>query len=102
MTGSADELDAFYAALKEGVTVETFLRLYGKILGGVRSRGFTEHYRLGKGRLKKLSDEVTPAARFVRTYAKPGDRISFALDNSRNVCSVASGTNIRFSLPDMK
>jgi hypothetical protein len=77
--GKKDELDDFHAILTGGTTGEVFLNQYDKIFGFVHSHGSTRDYRLGRGRMKRLRDEVTPVARFVRTCAEPEDRIWFTM-----------------------
>lgn len=86
MAGKEDELDEFYAALKQGLTVKAFLDRYHAILGFVRSHGLMADYRLGKGRVKKLSDEVTPVARFADKFAEPNNSIRFNLSDKYPDC----------------
>ena len=83
-----DELERFYAALKCGTTVEDFIARHERILPFIHSTGRTSDHRKGKGNLKRLSDEITPAARFVKKYAPREDRIQFPLDNSDWDCNV--------------
>ena len=81
MAGEEDKLDDFYTTIKSGTTVSNFLEKYECIFRFIHSEGLTKDYRLGSGRVKKLRDEVTPVARFVRQFAAPTDRISFALSD---------------------
>ena len=88
MAGKNDELDDFYAALKSGTAVASFLKNYERTIGFIHAENLTEDYRLARGRVKKLCDEVTPVARFVREYASLEDQIWFALDNTAPDCRV--------------
>jgi hypothetical protein len=89
MIRNMDQLDDFYAVLKRGLTVEDFLGRYDDIVGFIHSHGLTKDYRLGRRRVKKLCDEVTPVARFAKTHAQPKDQIRFALDNSHPDCVIS-------------
>ncbi len=91
MPGKKSELDDFYAALKSGTTVANFLERYDGIFQFIHKKGLTKDYRLAKGRMKKLRDEVCPVARFVRMHATPEDRIRFALDDTAPDCFVKHG-----------
>ena len=96
MTGEEDKLDDFYTTIKSGTTVSNFLEKYDCIFRFIRSEGLTEHYRLGSGRVKKLRDEVTPVARFVRKFAELEDRILFALsDKTPDCCVMHEGNRLR-------
>lgn len=88
MAANKDELDDFYDVLKSGITVKSFLEKHAEIFGFVHARGLTNDYRLGKGRMKKLRDEIAPVARFVRAHTKPEDRIRFALDSTHPDCTL--------------
>ena len=88
MAGKKDELGDFYAALKSGTTVASFLDRYERIIQFIHKEGLTKDYRLARGRVKKLRDEVSPVARFVREHAAPEDRIWFALDDTAPDCCV--------------
>ncbi len=91
MTSGKDELGDFYATLKSGTSVASFLEQYKHIIGFIHAEGLTEDYRLARGRVKRLSDEVSPVARFVRKHAAPEDRIWFALDYTAPDCCVRHG-----------
>ena len=86
MTRNKDALDDFYAALKKGITIEDFLRRREEIFQFVKTHGLTNDYKLGRGRVSELRDEVIPIARFVRDHALPDDEIRLALDNSYPDC----------------
>ena len=88
VTVEADGLHSFYAVLKRGTTVADFLDRYECVIEFIHKEGLTESYRLARGAVKKLRDEVTPIARFVRTHAAPKDRIWFALSASSPDCHV--------------
>ncbi len=88
MAANKDELDDFYDVLRSGITVESFLEKHAEIFGFVHARGLTNNYRLAKGRVKKLRDEIAPVARFVRAHTKPEDRIRFALDDTHPDCTL--------------
>ncbi len=91
MAGEEDELDDFYTALKGGTTVASFLERYERIIQFIHKEGLTKDYRLARGRVKKLRDEVSPVARFVREHAAPEDRIWFVLDDTAPDCCVKHG-----------
>ncbi len=93
MPGENDELDDFYTALKSGTTVARFLEQYEHIIGFIHAERLTEDYRLGKGRVKRLRDEVSPVARFVREHASLEDQIWFALDYTAPDCCVRHGVD---------
>ncbi len=88
MAGEADELHNFYAVLKRGTTVADFLDRYERVIQFIHKENLTKSYRLAQGAVKKLRDEVSPVARFVRMHAAPEDRIWFALSNSAPDCCV--------------
>jgi hypothetical protein len=83
---SRDKLNNFYEALTSGLTVKSFLCRLTDIYEFIHSRGLTNDYRLGKRRMKKLRDEVTPVARFVKTYAHLEDRVQLTMDNKFPDC----------------
>ncbi len=91
MAGEKNELDDFYTALKSGTTVANFLERYDGIIRFIRKESLTKDYRLGRGRVKKLRDEVSPVTRFVRKHAAPEDLICFALDDTAPDCIVKHG-----------
>lgn len=84
----SDDLDRFYELAKIGARVDNFLQRYDALFPFIHSTGLTSEYRLGKSRLKRLRDEVTPAARFIRQHAAPDDQIQFPLNNSVPDCNV--------------
>ena len=86
--GEKNELDDFYTVLKRGTTVANFLDRYERIIQFIHEEGLTKGYRLARGPVKKLCDEVSPVARFVRKHAAPEDRIWFALDDTAPDCCV--------------
>jgi hypothetical protein len=88
MTTDKDRLDCYYTALKAGLTVGVFLEQHRRVLEFVHAHGLTEDYRLGRGRTKKLRDEVAPVARFARTCTEPNDRIRFALNDTYPDCVI--------------
>ena len=90
MAGEKDELDDFYAALKSGTTVASFLERYDRIFP-FDKEALTKDYRLARGKVKKLRDEVCPVARFVKKHAALEDRIWFTLDNNAPDCRVKHG-----------
>lgn len=87
-----DNIEAYCELLRKGTTVSNFLKGFKCIISHVRDAGLDGQYRLGKKEsgidLKKLRDEVSPVARFVRAYAQPDDKISFRLDNGFPDCTV--------------
>jgi len=91
VAGEKDELDDFHIALKSGTTVASFLKRYERIIQFIHEEGRTKDYRLARRPVKKLRDEVSPVARFVRKHAAPEDRIWFALDDTTPDCCVRHG-----------
>lgn len=87
----ADVLDEFLAKLREGTTVREFLDDRAKVLEFVRSGTLLSDYRLGRGRAKRLRDEIEPAARFAAEQCAADDRIQFPLDNGASDCNVWHG-----------
>jgi hypothetical protein len=61
------------------------MRLFSQRL---RSHGLVEDYRLGRGRMKRLRDEVTPVALFLSEHAGSSDKIQFPLNNHVPDCNV--------------
>ncbi len=86
--GEKNELDEFYTVLKRGTTVASFLDRYERIIQFIHEESLTKDYRLARGPVKKLCDEVSPVERFVRKHAAPEDRIWFALDDTAPDCCV--------------
>ncbi len=68
------------------MTVRRLLEQLQETIEFVHDSGFTESFRLGQGRTKKLRDEVVPVARFLRAVSEPQDRIQFSLDNAFPDC----------------
>ncbi len=91
MVGENDELDDFFTALKSGTTVASFLERYERIIQFIHKEDLTKDYRLARRRVKKLRDEVSPVARFVRGHAALEDRIWFVLDDTAPDCCVKHG-----------
>ncbi len=89
--GEKNELDEFYTVLKRGTTVASFLDRHERIIQFIHEEGLTKDYRLARGRPKKLCDEVSPVARFVREHAASEDRIWFALDDTAPDCCLKHG-----------
>lgn len=81
MGNEFDELDVFYSTISNGTTVSDFLRRYSAIIPFIHSAGMTKDFRLKRSRVKKLSDEIAPTARFARAHAKPEDRIRFSFSD---------------------
>jgi hypothetical protein len=89
VTGNNRCLDDFYEALKAGLTVEDFLQHHHAIFELVHSAGLTHDYRLARKPVKKLRDEITPAAYFCSSHAAPRDLIRFNLDSNYPDCTLA-------------
>lgn len=83
-----DDLDRFYEVMKSGTSVDDFLHCHAAIFSFIHSAGLTPEYRLGSGRLKRLRDEITPVARYVRQSAALDDWIQFPLNSSTPDCNV--------------
>ena len=83
-----DAIDEFYSLIKAGTCVGELLRQYTALFPFIHSMGLTPDYRLGKGRLKRLFDEVTPVTRVVRRCAGLDDRIQFPLNSSVPDCNL--------------
>lgn len=83
-----NEIDRFYSLLQSGMSVAEFLRCYEGLFPFIRSNGLTLEYRLAKGPLKRLRDEVTPAYQFIRQHAALDDKIQFPLDDGPHDCNI--------------
>ncbi len=88
---SVDQLDAFNAALKGGITVAEFLGTYRQVMEFVHAAGLIGKFRLAADPLKKLRAEVAPVVRFARCHVAPEDRIQFPLNDSVPDCNVWHG-----------
>ena len=78
---SDPELREFFAKLSLGLSVAAFLQALEAIYGYTRASGMIHDFRLGRGQVKKLRDEVTPLARFVRRNASPDDIVSMPISD---------------------
>jgi hypothetical protein len=81
-----DQLDEFYDSLRRGMTVADFTKRFDEIFHFIESENLVSDYRLGKGRTKRLRDEVGPAANFLKSEAASEDQVQFPLDNSSDDC----------------
>jgi hypothetical protein len=86
-----DDLERFYGLVKEGTKVDEFLRHHTALYPYIKSNGLIPEYRLGKGRMKRLRDEIGPVAIFVSSHATSTDRIQLPLDSSAPDCNVWHG-----------
>jgi len=77
-----DVFDSFYEQIKSGLEVSEFLGLHAALFPEIKAHGLVEDYRLGRGRMKRLRDEITPVALFLRGHADSSDRVQFPLNNS--------------------
>jgi hypothetical protein len=83
-----DDLANFYDLIRAGTRVDEFLRHFTALFPFIHANGLTAAYRLGKGRTKRLRDEVTPVATLIRHHAAPEDRIQFPLNSGVPDCNV--------------
>jgi hypothetical protein len=83
-----DTFDSFYEQLKSGLEVGDFLERHAALFGEIRAHGLVDDYRLGRGRMKRLRDEVTPVALFLPGHADNSDEIQFPLNNNVPDCNV--------------
>ena len=83
-----DDLDRFYEVVKSGTRVDAFLGEFKLIFPFLRANGLKEEYRLARGRVKRLRDEITPVAIFAGRYAAPHDRIQFPLNSDVPDCNI--------------
>ena len=96
MPSKTDNLDNFYVDLRHGLSVASFLERYQSAIRFIHATGLTNDFRLGKGKTKRLRDEVSPVARFVKQNAAPEDRIAFTLDNTfPDCCIIHEGGHLR-------
>jgi hypothetical protein len=86
---SKDALDIFVDRVKRGICVEEFLSCYDELFSFVHSSGLTADYRAARGRLKCLRDEITPAVRFIRLHAAPGDQVQFSMSSEVPDCIIS-------------
>lgn len=86
------DLNAYYDTLTKGTSVCAFLEGFHQIIQHVHKAKLEDQYRLGRDEngieLKKLRDEVSPVARFVREHAQSGDTITFNLNDEYPDCTV--------------
>jgi len=83
-----DRLAEFFGVLRGETTVGDFLETFERLIPRMHAAGLGDQYRLASDDLKKLRDEISPVARFVRAHANPKDRISFALNNTFPDCTL--------------
>ena len=83
-----DELERFYGVLQNRTTVAEYLRRYETLFPFIHSNGMTYDYRLAKGRLKRLRDEVTPMYPFAQKHAALDDEIWFPFDSGPHDCNI--------------
>lgn len=88
MIEAINELNRFYDFAKGKNFVGAFLEAYGHIFPIIHSNGLTADYRIARGIVKKLRDEVTPAACFVGKHAVAEDEIRFSLDDKAADCEL--------------
>src|SRR5687767_6061338 len=86
-----DELDRFYATVMQQIDVATFLTNYARVNSFVHAAGLTPDRRMARGRLKRLRDEIQPAAHFVAKHAASDDLIQFPLDSGPFDCQIWHG-----------
>lgn len=82
-----DDLGRLYARAERGMSVQEFLQSHSAIFTFIEAANLIEDYRLAKSRLKRLRDELTPAARFFRLHAANHDQVQFPLDSSVPDCN---------------
>ena len=71
------------------MTVGDFMNRRAQLTPFINSAEHIHNYRLARGRLKKLRDEIAPMTRFVSIHAKAEDRIQFPLVNDGPVdCNI--------------
>jgi len=89
-----DQLEGFYREIKSGMTVKEFINRRNQLTPFIiESEELKNDYRLAKGRLKKLRDEIAPMTRFVSVHAETEDRIQFPFDNGPIDCNLWHGKN---------
>jgi hypothetical protein len=81
---SPDQLELFYAQTSASIEVSRLLDEYERIFPFIHGAGLTADYREGRGRLKRLRDEVTPIVGLLKRKAGPGDKAKFNLDSSNH------------------
>lgn len=83
-----DQLEEFYIRVRNGMTVGDFRSQRVQLTPFIQSAGLMPDYRLGRGRLKRLRDEIAPMVRFVAAHAKADDIIQFPLDDGSVDCNL--------------
>jgi hypothetical protein len=83
-----DFIDSFYELTRAGIAVDDFLERHAALFPMIRAEGLVEDYRLGKGRMKRLRDEVTPVALFLCGHADAKDTVQFPLNDDVPDCNV--------------
>lgn len=87
-----DMFDSFYEQLRSGLEIGEFFERHAALFPKIRARGLVEDYRLGRGQMKRLRDEVTPVALFLSRHAGNSDRVQFPLNSSVPDCNVLHRT----------
>ncbi|MBV8891617.1 hypothetical protein [Bradyrhizobium sp.] len=83
-----DVFASFYEQMKSGLEVSEFLGCHAALFREIKAHGLMEDYRLGRGRMKRLRDEVTPVALFLPEHADSSDKVQFPLNNNVPDCNV--------------
>jgi hypothetical protein len=87
-------IDDFIDLIKAGTNVGELLRRHARLFADIRAAGLVKDYRLGRGRMKRLRDEVAPVELFLRGHADAADRVQFPLNSSVPDCNVWHRTPI--------
>lgn len=82
------EIEEFYKLLQGGMAVLEFQASFHKLLDHLRSQMMMPDYRLGKGELKRLREEVAPTRHYLRWSNAQYHKIQFPLDNGYYDCKV--------------
>ena len=86
-------IDDFIDLIMRGTCVGEFLKRHAGLFADIKAAGLVQDYRLGRGRMKRLRDEVAPVELFLRGHADAADRVQFPLNSS--VRTAISGTASR-------
>lgn len=107
------QLTQFFESLRAGISAGAFLGRLAELYCHSRTTGMTANFRLGAGPVKRLRDEITPLARYLRAKATPDtivqvpdrDPPDFVLtDSSVSTgveCTIAGGKERYFAMLEL-
>lgn len=100
MASAISQLNRFYDFARSRNSVREFLNAYDEIFPVIHTNGLTFDYRLARGPAKRLRDEISPVACFLKNHATGADEVLFPLNNDVIDCEVwhATGQNRKIQI----